>query len=98
MEFLYIIKPHKENFAETMTDEEARVMGIHFAYLQQKLKEGKLIMAGPVLTGEFGVTVIETESEDEAREFMNNDPAVVNGVVTPTLYPYRVSLLRGRND
>lgn len=97
MEFVYIIRPYKDNFAETMTDEDARIMGIHFAYLQQKLKEGKLIMAGPVLTGEFGIAVLETETEDEAREIMNNDPAVVNGIVTPALYPYRVSLLRGRD-
>ncbi len=97
MEFVYIIKPHKENFAETMTEEEGRIMGIHFQYLQRMLQEGKLILAGPVLTGEFGIAIIETSSEEEARSIMENDPAVLNGVVTPTLYPYRVSLLRGKD-
>lgn len=97
LEFLYIIRPHKENFAESMNEEEANIMGIHFLYLQDLLKKGKLILAGPVLTGEMGLCIIEADSEDEARDIMMNDPAVVNGIVTPTLYPYRASLLRGRN-
>lgn len=97
LEFLCIKKPYKENFAATMTEEDARIMRIHFAYLQDLHKQGKLILAGPVTTGEFGVSIFEAESEEEARSIMNNDPAVLNGVMTPTLYPYRVSLLKGRD-
>jgi uncharacterized protein YciI len=97
MEFIYITTPNKENFAETMTGEEAKIMGIHFNYLKEMLAEGKLVMAGPEINGKFGITVIETETEDEARMFMENDPAVKNGVVSGKLYPYRVSLLRGRD-
>jgi uncharacterized protein YciI len=80
-----------------MTEEEAEIMSKHFVYLQEKLRESKLIIAGPVTTGEFGLSVIETESEEEAREIMNNDPAVLSGIMKPTIYPYRVSLLRGRD-
>jgi uncharacterized protein YciI len=80
-----------------MTEEEAEIMSKHFVYLQEKLREGKLILAGPVTTGEFGLSVVETESEEEAVEIMNNDPAVLSGIMTPTIYPYRVSLLRGRD-
>lgn len=96
MQFLIIKRP-RENFIETMTEEEAEIMSKHFLYLQEKLKEGKLIIAGPVTTGEFGLSIVETESEEEARKIMNNDPAVVSGIMTPTIYPYRVSLLRGRD-
>jgi uncharacterized protein len=97
LEFMYIIRPHKENFAETMTEEDARIMGIHFEYLKDIHAKGTLILAGPVLTGEMGIAIIEADSEEEARKIMENDPAVLNGIVTPSLYPYRVSLLRGRN-
>ncbi len=97
MQFLIIKKP-RENFIETMTEEESEIIGIHFEYLKEKLKEGKLILAGPVTTGEFGVSIVETDSEEEAREIMNNDPAVSSGIMKPTIYPYRVSLLRGRDD
>jgi uncharacterized protein YciI len=96
MQFLIIKKP-RENFIETMTEEEAEIMSKHFLYLKQKLSEGKLIIAGPVTTGDFGLSVLETETEEEAREIMNNDPAVSSGIMTPTMYPYRVSLLRGRD-
>ncbi|NOS86319.1 MAG: hypothetical protein HOP31_14360 [Ignavibacteria bacterium] len=96
MQFLIIKKP-RANFIETMTEEEAEIMSEHFVYLQEKLREGKLIIAGPVTTGEFGLSVVETESEEEALEIMNNDPAVISGIMTPTIYPYRVSLLRGRD-
>jgi len=94
MQFIYFIRPHKENFAETMTEEEGNIMGTHFLYLQDLLKSGKLILAGPETTGKFGISIIETETEDEAREIMLNDPAVKSGIVSPELFPYRVSLLR----
>lgn len=96
MEFLIIKKPRK-NFIETMTAEESEIMSAHFLYLKQKLSEGKLILAGPVTNGDFGVSILEVESEEEARDIMNNDPAVIAGIMNPTLYPYRVSLLRGRD-
>lgn len=94
MQFIYFIRPHKENFAETMTEEEGSIMGTHFLYLQELLKAGKLILAGPETTGKFGIAIFEAESEDEARDIMMNDPAVKSGIVAPELYPYRVSLLR----
>ncbi len=96
MQFIYFIRPHKENFAETMTEEEGNIMGTHFLYLQELLGKGKLILAGPETTGKFGIAIIETETEEEANEIMNNDPAVKSGIVTPELYPYRVSLLKAK--
>lgn len=96
MQFIYFIRPHKENFAETMTEEEGNIMGTHFLYLQELLKKGKLILAGPETTGKFGIAIIETETEEEAKDIMNNDPAVKSGIVTSEIYPYRVSLIRAK--
>ncbi|MBN8585484.1 MAG: hypothetical protein J0M37_10335 [Ignavibacteria bacterium] len=96
MQFIYFIRPHKENFAETMTEEEGNIMGVHFEYLKDLLDKGKLILAGPETTGKFGIAVIEAESEDEASNIMMNDPAVKSGIVSPELYPYRVSLIRAK--
>lgn len=97
MQFLIIKKP-RENFIETMTEEESEIMSKHFLYMKKKMGEGKVILAGPVTTGEFGVSILETESEEEAIEITNYDPAVKNGIMKPTIYPYRVSLLRGRDE
>lgn len=94
LQYVYITKPYKENFAQTATEEENRVMGVHFVYLKELLEKKILIMAGPETTGKFGITVIETGSEEEAREIMNNDPAVKSGLVSAEIYPYRVSLIR----
>ncbi len=93
-QFVYIIKPPRDNFAATMTEDEAEIMSVHFAYLKKLLEDGVLILAGPVITGAMGICIFEAGSEEEARAIMNNDPSVVQGLMTAQLYPYRVSLLR----
>lgn len=92
--FLYILKPHRENFADNMTDEEASVMSEHFNYLKDLLEKGILVLAGPETTGKFGLALVETDSEEEAKNIMDNDPAFKKNVCNATLYPYRISLLR----
>lgn len=97
MQFIYFIRSPKENFAETMTDEEAKIMGIHFNYLKEQLQKGKLILAGPETTGKFGICILNAESEIEAEQIMLNDPAVKSGIVKPELLPFRVSLISSEN-
>jgi len=89
-----MIKPFKENFAETMNEEEARIMSFHFEYLKTLLESKRLVLAGPETTGKFGLVVFEADSEDEAKTLMHNDPAVKSGIVSAELFPYRISLLR----
>lgn len=97
MHFIYFIRSPKENFAENMTAEEAEIMGIHFAYLNEQMSNGRLILAGPETTGKFGICILNAESEDEARSIMMNDPAVKSGIVKPELFPFRVSLINSKN-
>lgn len=93
-QYLCIKRPPRKDFADSMTDDEAEIMSVHFAYMKQLLADGVLIMAGPVTTGEFGVSVFEAESDEAAKEIVYNDPAVAIGLMTPEIYPYRVSLIR----
>jgi uncharacterized protein YciI len=93
-QFVYVLKPHKDDFVNTMSENESSIMGEHFQYLKELLSRDILILAGPVTTGEFGLAVLETDSEEEARNIMINDPAVKKNVMSVKLYPYRVSLLR----
>jgi uncharacterized protein YciI len=80
------------------TGEESAAVGRHFEYLQGLLGEGRLIMAGPFLDGKApGIIVFEAADEDEARATMKADPAVVAGVFSAELHPFRASLLRGRD-
>lgn len=58
------------------------------------MDENKLVLAGPTLNGDFGIVIFEAENEEEAKNIMRNDPAVMKKVVTSELYPFRISLLR----
>lgn len=95
-EFVYLIRPTRDNFIETMTPEEENIMERHFEYLKGLLSENKLVLAGPCLDGAFGIVVIQAESMDMARNLMEDDPSVANGIMISDLHPYRVSLLQGR--
>ena len=97
-EWLYLIHPPRENFVETITEDEAAVMHTHADHLATLLEEGTLILAGPTF-GQIntGVTVIEAPDEEAARAVMMRDPAITSGLMEPELRPMRVTLLRGRD-
>ena len=69
----------------------------HFARLQAEAKQGRVILAGRTLEQNekaFGIVVFEASTEPEARAFMDSDPAVVGGVMTCELHPYRIAVSR----
>ena len=101
--------PHKPQFVYVLrvasayhdqaawTDVVKSVVGRHFARLKQATQAGQVIMAGrseEALDKTFGLVVFEAENEAAARQFMQTDPAVEAGVMTATLHPYVVALLR----
>src|SRR5690348_2692597 len=45
-EWIYFLHAPRENFAETMTDEETEVWGVHFERFQRLLDEGVIILVG----------------------------------------------------
>lgn len=97
-QFIYILKliPRLIDQAK-WTQREENIVDRHFAKLQKLLGDGKLILAGRTLNMDektFGIVIIEVESEEEALNIMNNDPAVSEGVMTAELFPYRVALMR----
>ena len=98
-EWIYFIHPPREDFAATMTAEEQQVWGVHFERLKRLLDEGTLILAGPTLGAvNTGIAVFEAPDEDAARTIMNEDPVIVGGFARGELRPFRVSLMRGRDD
>ena len=96
-EWLYQIHPPRENFVETITEEESDIMQVHAEHLAELFEQGVLILAGPTFGRiNTGIAVIEAEDEDAARAIMMSDPAVTSGLMRPELRPMRVSFLRGR--
>lgn len=95
-QWLYLLRPVRPKLATNPTPEEAAAVERHFRRLQNMLTEGRLILAGRTLEDfPFGIVVFDAETEDEARAIMDGDPAVQEGVMTATLHPYRVALMRG---
>ena len=81
----------------TWTETENAVIARHFDRLVQAAKAGQVILAGRTdepLDQTFGLVIFEADSEAAAREFMQDDPAVIAGLMTATLHPYAVALQR----
>ena len=92
--FLLLYLPPRPTFESDATEEENRVIGNHFRYLKDLLVQGKLLIAGPCEDASLGIAVIECGGEEEAYEILAADPAVVAGVFSCEVKPYRVSLMR----
>jgi uncharacterized protein YciI len=46
----------------------------------------------------MGLAVFRAESEDAARRIVDADPVVVKGVMTATLYPFKVVLHEAKQE
>ncbi|KGR77376.1 YciI family protein [Ureibacillus manganicus] len=90
------LKPHYL-INENWTEKEEGIISRHFQQLKKFTEEGKVILAGRTLNEDesgFGIVIFEAESETEANEFMVSDPAIREGMMEGTLFPYRVALMR----
>ena len=97
-EWIYFIHPPRENFAETMSDEEKAVWSVHFERFERLLAEGVLILVGPTLgRHNTGIAILEAPNEEAARKLMDEDPVIAGGFARGELRPFRVSLMRGRD-
>jgi len=96
-QFLYIIKPARlEMLTVGPTAEEQAIVSQHYYYLQNLTQQGVAILVGRTQTaGEdsLGIIVFKADSEKAAQELVENDPAVKQGVMQATLYPFRVALI-----
>lgn len=86
--------PPRATFGDDMTAAEAKVIDRHAEYLRSLCDRGKLVMAGPVEDARFGLALLETDTEDQARQIMEKDPAVKEGLFTSELMPFRLSIMR----
>ncbi len=94
-QYLYRIQPLREGFLVESTPDEDRIVTEHFHYLQRLTEEGVVLLAGRTLNTDpscFGIVIFVAESEEAARELVQNDPAVRASVFRAELFPYRVAL------
>ena len=97
-QFIYVLKPTRLGMlTEGATPEEVDTVSRHFAYFKDLTEKGVMILMGRTQNNDettFGIAVFEAEDESAARRIMENDPAVLGGVMTATLYPYKIALMR----
>jgi len=97
--WIYFIHPPRDDFAETMTEAEGEAWGRHWVRIQRLYLEGRIVLVGPTMGRvNTGICVFEAPDEAAALELMHGDPAIAEGFATGELRPFRVSLLRGRDD
>ena len=98
-EFIYVLRPERSTLlTDGPTEVERPILARHFEYLAHLAESGIVELAGRTLNTDetaFGLVVLHAEDEDEAHAIMDEDPAVVEGVMSATLFAYRVAL-RGK--
>jgi len=93
--YLYRVKAVRLGMLTEQTEHEADAVSRHFAYLQENAARGVVLVAGRTQnTSEdsFGIIILEAPNDEAAQAFMDRDPAVIEGVMTATVFPYRVAI------
>ena len=98
--YCYLLRLYPEFYDHaTWTEKENTLVGIHFAYLKDLVEKKILFLAGrsvnePMTEKDFGIAILETKTEEEARNYMENDPAVKGKLMTAELFEFSLALLR----
>ena len=99
-EYLYQLKLVDRLQEETAwTEADAAAVDRHVGHLQKLLDAGILMLAGRTLNepaDRIGIVIFRAADDEEARRCMESDPAIVEGVMTARLFPYRVAFMEGR--
>ncbi len=95
LQFIYVLKPVRlAMLSDGPSEAEAEVLGQHVAFLNTLLEESVAVLFGRTQTTgaeTFGIVVLRAQSDEHARLLMNADPAVANGVMTASLFPFSVA-------
>ena len=94
--FLLKLVPPRTTFADDMTPEEGKLMRQHADYWKTQFATGVVLIIGPVLDpkGVWGMAVLETATEEEARTLAMNDPSVKAGLNKVELSPMQLFLMK----
>ncbi len=95
-EFVYTLTLIDRLFVEdNWTQKDEAIITRHFRNLVDLENKGILIMAGKTADldpNTKGFVFLQAESEKEALKIMNNDPAILEGIMTGVLQEYNVAL------
>lgn len=68
---------HRKTFALDMTDGERAIMAEHLAYWAGRVREGRVLLFGPVIDEResWGFAVVQSRSKEAAVALTEKDPA-----------------------
>lgn len=94
MHFMLHATPPRTTFHQDMTIEERNIMLKHIAYWTDKQNQGIALVFGPVLnpSAPHGLAIIEVENEEQVPKLIEEDPAVMAGIMTTEFYPMMATL------
>ena len=90
--WIYMVRLTRPEAIASPTEEESVAIDCHLVRLQQECAAGRVRLAGPTTDGAFGIVIFEAADETAACSFVEEDPAVLAGVMTAELHPFRVSM------
>lgn len=96
VQFIYILQLEpKFTKQENWTDDTNRIVGEHFNYLKNLFEKGVVKFVGKTEydmdhPDNRGISIFEAENEAEANKIMQNDPCVINGVMTAVVHPFKI--------
>ena len=76
--FALKLVPPRPTFAQDMTDEERSIMQEHIGFWMELMKQGKVVVFGPVLDPQavYGLGIVAVDDEEEVKFMIANDPAI----------------------
>jgi uncharacterized protein YciI len=92
--YAYRVIPKRPDFIRTMSEADRAIIGRHWNYLQEQFAAGKINVVGRCEHGEYGLTIVEVPSPEEARQIMQGDPAVAEGLMDAEMHEFRLLLFR----
>jgi uncharacterized protein YciI len=97
-QFIYILHLVPRLFDDkAWTEADKAAVGRHFNRLKAAAESGEMILAGRTPeSGDktFGIVIFDAKDEAAAKKFMDDDPAVVAGIMTAELHPFALALQR----
>jgi uncharacterized protein YndB with AHSA1/START domain/uncharacterized protein YciI len=92
MHFFARLLGPRPTFPYDINPGEEEIMKEHADYLRELTARRKMLLAGPVFESPvFGLAVLQTATEEEARQIMENDPSVRKGLNTYVMHAMRAS-------
>ncbi len=95
--FIYKLELNAKYHSFSAWDEKVQIiLGQHADYLQQGLNEKKVLIVGRTdtdLKDNFGLAIFEAENLEEAKSFMEKDPAILGGVMRAEAYPFKLLMV-----